>query len=83
MNKVQPDKIDMIATYYKKYFFFEITIFFDISKFKLYRALTKWNVPLLGCIPYSEILSRPSMKSLQKLFGAEARILFLLVFFKF
>jgi BioD-like phosphotransacetylase family protein len=32
------------------------------------KALKKWNVPLLGCIPYDSFLSTPTMQDLEMLF---------------
>ncbi|MBS3904226.1 MAG: AAA family ATPase [Simkania sp.] len=33
------------------------------------KALKRWNVPLLGCIPYDAFLSNPSMKDFESLFN--------------
>ncbi|MBS0622969.1 MAG: AAA family ATPase [Verrucomicrobia bacterium] len=33
------------------------------------KALKKWDVPLLGCIPYSELLQAPTMRDYELLFG--------------
>ncbi len=33
------------------------------------RALSRWNIPLIGCIPYDSFLSEPSMKDFEQLFG--------------
>lgn len=35
------------------------------------KALKKWNIPLLGCIPYSAFLSMPTMNDFELLFQAE------------
>lgn len=35
------------------------------------KALSSWNVPILGCIPYDEILSNPSMEDYETLFKTE------------
>lgn len=32
------------------------------------KALKRWNVPLLGCVPYTPLLSRPSMRDFSNLF---------------
>ena len=29
------------------------------------RALTRWNVPLLGCVPHEDFLSQPTMMDFQ------------------
>ena len=29
------------------------------------RALSRWNIPLIGCIPYDSFLSEPSMKDFE------------------
>ncbi|MBI2743123.1 MAG: AAA family ATPase [Chlamydiales bacterium] len=61
LNRVLPDKREMITTY-------------------MGRALSRWNIPLLGCIPYDPFLSNPSMKDFEQLFetqllsGEEARM---------
>lgn len=34
------------------------------------KALKKWGIPLLGCIPYAPFLSNPSMKDFELLFKA-------------
>jgi phosphate acetyltransferase len=49
LNRVLPDKRDMIESYMSK-------------------ALEKWEIPLLGCIPYDAFLSNPSMKDFESLF---------------
>lgn len=33
------------------------------------QALTKWKIPLIGCIPFNEMLSNPSMKDYENLFA--------------
>lgn len=44
------------------------------------RALSRWNIPLIGCIPYDSFLSNPSMKDFEQLFetplltGEDARL---------
>jgi phosphate acetyltransferase len=35
------------------------------------KALAKWDVPLLGCIPFDPILDRPTMRDFEGLFKAE------------
>lgn len=42
LNKVNPNKMDMISEYFTK-------------------ALKRWDVPLLGCIPQLDALSNPSI----------------------
>lgn len=32
------------------------------------RALSRWGIPLLGCVPFTPLLSRPSMKDFSNLF---------------
>lgn len=32
------------------------------------KALHKWNIPLLGCVPYNEFLSNPTMRDFEFLF---------------
>lgn len=32
------------------------------------KALAEWGVPLIGCVPYSELLSNPTMKDFETLF---------------
>jgi dethiobiotin synthase len=32
------------------------------------KALSRWNIPLIGCIPYTPLLSKPSMKDFSNLF---------------
>ena len=49
LNRVLPDKREMIQTYMTK-------------------ALSRWKVPLLGCIPYDSFLSNPSMQDFESLF---------------
>lgn len=49
LNKVLPDKREMILEYFPK-------------------ALKRWNIPLLGCVPFMPLLSRPSMKDFSNLF---------------
>ncbi|HSX38357.1 MAG TPA: AAA family ATPase [Chlamydiales bacterium] len=36
------------------------------------KALKKWNVPLLGCIPFEPFLSAPTMSDFEQLFETEA-----------
>lgn len=50
LNRVLPEKREMIEEYMKK-------------------ALKRWNIPLLGCIPYDAFLSNPSMKDFEALFN--------------
>ncbi len=35
------------------------------------KALSRWNIPLLGCIPYSAFLSSPTMQDFEGLFQTE------------
>lgn len=49
LNRVLPDKREMIEHYMKK-------------------ALSRWSIPLLGCIPFDPILSNPSMQDFEQLF---------------
>jgi len=35
------------------------------------KALKRWNIPLLGCIPFDSLLSQPTMKDFQQLFQVE------------
>lgn len=49
LNKVRPDKLEMITHYITK-------------------ALKRWKIPLLGCIPEDPLLSQPSMQDLEVLF---------------
>lgn len=35
------------------------------------KALSRWNIPLLGCIPYNAFLSSPSMQDFELLFQTE------------
>ncbi len=32
------------------------------------KALARWNIPLLGCVPFTPLLSRPSMRDFSNLF---------------
>jgi phosphate acetyltransferase len=50
LNRVLPEKREMIEEYIKK-------------------ALHRWKIPLLGCIPYDAFLSNPSMKDFEMLFN--------------
>lgn len=34
------------------------------------KSLAKWNIPLIGCIPYNEFLSTPCMRDFETLFEA-------------
>ncbi|WP_420420935.1 phosphotransacetylase family protein [Simkania sp.] len=34
------------------------------------KALSRWDIPILGCIPFDPFLSKPSMKDFESLFGA-------------
>lgn len=36
------------------------------------KALRRWNVPLLGCIPYHSLLSTPTMSDFEQLFGTKS-----------
>lgn len=49
VNKVMPNKVDMIKDYFG-------------------RALSRWNVPLLGVVPDGPYLSQPSMLDFEELF---------------
>lgn len=49
LNRVHPDKRDMILDYMPK-------------------ALSRWNIPLLGVIPFSRYLNSPSMADFEVLF---------------
>lgn len=49
LNKVLPEKRDMVVSYMKK-------------------ALKKWDIPLIGAIPFNQILSTPSMQDFEMLF---------------
>lgn len=35
------------------------------------KALNSWNIPLIGCIPYNEFLSTPSMEDFEELFNTK------------
>ncbi len=35
------------------------------------KALKRWDIPLLGCIPYNDFLSEPTMSDLESLFQVE------------
>lgn len=52
LNKVLPDKMEMIREYFPK-------------------ALKRWGIPLLGCIPFSDLLSQPSMNDFENLFNTK------------
>ncbi len=49
LNRVLPDKRDMIIKYMTK-------------------ALERWKIPLLGCIPYDDFLSNPTISDYANLF---------------
>lgn len=49
LNKVRPDKLDMVKEYFPK-------------------ALARWEIPLLGVIPFRTLLSQPSMADYENLF---------------
>lgn len=49
LNKVLPEKKEMITSYMQK-------------------ALARWNIPLVGVIPYNKLLSTPSMHDFAQLF---------------
>jgi phosphate acetyltransferase len=34
------------------------------------KALKRWNIPLIGCVPFNNLLSNPSMKDFEILFNA-------------
>lgn len=34
------------------------------------KTLKKWNIPLLGCVPYSELLSNPTLQDFETLFDS-------------
>lgn len=40
----------------------------DMITHYMQKALKKWNIPLLGCIPYDAFLSTPTMQDLELLF---------------
>jgi phosphate acetyltransferase len=50
LNRVLPDKREMILTYMTK-------------------ALDRWKIPIVGCIPFDPFLSNPSMKDFEQLFN--------------
>lgn len=52
LNRVLPDKRDMIIKYMSK-------------------ALSRWDIPILGTVPYDPFLSAPSMKDFEALFDQE------------
>jgi phosphate acetyltransferase len=33
------------------------------------RALARWNIPLVGCVPYNQLLSTPAMEDFENLFN--------------
>lgn len=35
------------------------------------KALNHWNIPLIGCVPYNEFLSLPSLQDFEVLFGTD------------
>lgn len=35
------------------------------------RALEKWNVPLIGCVPYNEFLDKPTIRDFEALFDTQ------------
>ncbi len=35
------------------------------------KSLKKWNIPLIGCVPYSELLSQPTIQDFANLFKAK------------
>lgn len=35
------------------------------------KALKKWDIPLIGCVPYSEFLNAPTFKDFELLFGTD------------
>jgi len=35
------------------------------------KALDRWNIPILGCVPYEPFLSNPTMRDFEHLFGTE------------
>lgn len=35
------------------------------------KALARWNVPLIGCVPFSDLLSAPTMEDMAKHFDAD------------
>lgn len=40
-------------------------------KYYLGKALSRWGIPLLGCIPFAKYLDSPTMNDLEGLFGTE------------
>lgn len=50
LNRVMPDKRDMLLNYFPK-------------------ALKSWGIPLIGAVPYSELLSYPTMQDFESLFN--------------
>ncbi|MCH9613927.1 MAG: Phosphate acetyltransferase [Chlamydiia bacterium] len=52
INRVYPDKQEMVLTYMKK-------------------ALSRWKIPILGCIPYDPFLANPTMRDFESLFGSK------------
>lgn len=52
LNRVLPEKKEMIEEYFKK-------------------ALKRWDIPLLGCVPYNELLNSSSMRDFELLFNTE------------
>jgi dethiobiotin synthase len=52
LNKVAPDKCEMISSYFAK-------------------ALARWDVPLLGCVPFEAELDAPCASDFERLFGVE------------
>lgn len=51
INRVYPDKKDMVLTYMEK-------------------ALKRWKIPILGCIPFDPFLANPTMRDFESLFGS-------------
>ncbi len=43
----------------------------EMAKEYMTKALARWQIPLLGCIPYNAFLSSPSMKDFELLFQTE------------
>lgn len=52
LNRVQPEKANMIEEYIKK-------------------ALKRWRIPLIGCIPFNSFLSQPTVEDFEGLFKQE------------
>eukprot|EP00291_Cryptomonas_curvata_P004422 CAMPEP_0172182778 /NCGR_PEP_ID=MMETSP1050-20130122/18591_1 /TAXON_ID=233186 /ORGANISM="Cryptomonas curvata, Strain CCAP979/52" /LENGTH=405 /DNA_ID=CAMNT_0012856267 /DNA_START=63 /DNA_END=1277 /DNA_ORIENTATION=- len=51
LNKVDPEKVDMVKDYYSR------------------QLMNLWGTPLLGCIPYGDHISRPSINGFAEVIG--------------